>query len=350
MSLLPLFIGTYTTKGGKGIYALSFDSTAGTFTTPEIAAETPNPTYLTLSPDRTKLYAVAESATLAVAFAIDSDRAQLTPLAPPLPSISKPAAHIAIDATGRLLVLSFYHSGLVAAVPVNADGTLAPPSPVIRHTGSSIDPERQTAPHPHSATISPDNRRVFVCDLGLDKIFNYRLRLASASLAPAEPPFITNAPGAGPRHMAFSPDGRHAFMISEMGATLTAYRYDPEQGSLIERDTRSTLPADFRGENKSAAVRVHPNGRFVYASNRGPETLVAFTFDDATGQLSLVQTIASGGAHPRDFALSPDGRWLIAAHQDSNSLTAFRVDPDTGQLTALSARAEIPAPVCVLFV
>ncbi len=349
MSLLPLFIGTYTSKGSKGIYALSFDPAAGTFTPPRVAAETPNPTYLTLSPDRTKLYAVAESAAFAVAFALSPDRAQLTPLAPPLPSISKPPAHLAIDATGRLLVLSFYHSGLVATVPVNADGTLAPPSPVIRHSGASVDPERQTAPHPHSATISPDNRRVFVCDLGVDKIFNYRLRLASASLSPAEPPFLTTAPGAGPRHMAFSPDGRHAFMIAELSGTVTAYRYDADQGTLETRDTRSTLPADFQGVNTSAAVRVHPNGRFVYGSNRGPDTLVVFAFDDATGQLSLVQTIASGGAHPRDFALSPDGHWLIAAHQDSNNLTAFRVDPDTGRLTATPARVEIPAPVCVLF-
>lgn len=349
MSLLPLFIGTYTSKGGKGIYALSFDSAAGTFGPPRVAAETPNPTYLTLSPDRAKLYAVTESAAYAVAFAIDSDRAQLTPLAPPLPSAGKSPAHIALDATGRLLVLSFYHTGLVATVPVNTDGTLAPPSPVIRHTGSSVDPDRQTAPHPHSATISPDNRRVFVCDLGVDKIFSYRLRLSSASLSPAEPPFIATAPGAGPRHMAFSPDGRHAFMISEMGATLTAYRYDAEHGTLEERDTRSTLPADFRGENKSAAVRVHPNGRFVYGSNRGPDTLVVFAFDAAAGQLSHVQTLPSGGAHPRDFALSPDGRWLIAAHQDSNNLTAFRVDPDTGRLTSTPAQAELPAPVCVLF-
>lgn len=349
MSLFPLFIGTYTNKGSQGIYALHFDSAAGTFTSARVAAETPNPTYLALSPDRAKLYAVGESAAMAVAFSVSADRAQLTPLAAPQPSVSKPPAHIAVDATGRLLVLSFYHTGRIATVPVNADGTLAPPSGVIEHTGSSIDPDRQTSPHPHQAAFSPDNRHVFICDLGVDKIFNYRADLARATLTPAEPPFIAAKPGIGPRHLAFSPDGRHAFMISEMGATLTAYRYDSTTGTLEELDTQSTLPAGFRGENKSAAVRVHPNGRFVYASNRGPETLAAFAFDASSGKLSFIDSVPSGGAHPRDFALSPDGSSLIAAHQDSNTLTAFRVDPNTGRLTPLPAVANIPSPVCVLF-
>lgn len=348
---LPLFIGTYTAKGSKGVYAVSFDPAAERFTAPAVAAETANPTFLALSPDRSKLYAVADTTALAAAFAVGPDRATLTPLPStgPVTPTGKPPCHLVTDATGRTLLLAHYHTPFVAAVPVHPDGSLAAPSSLIPHIGSSINPDRQSSAHPHCVVVSPDNQYVFVCDLGQDRIFIYRLDPASHTLSPANPPFVTTAPGSGPRHFAFSPDGRLAFMISEMGATLTSYRFDSTNGSLQELDTRSTLDAPFPGENKCAAVRVHPNGRFVYGSNRGPDTLAVFSVEPTSGQLALVQTVPSGGTQPRDFALSPDGRWLIAAHQDSNNLNAFRIDPLSGELTATVASTEIPTPVCVLF-
>lgn len=349
MPLHHLFIGTYTSHGSKGIYAVEFDGDTGKFGAVTLAAETAHPTYLTLSPDGHTLYAVSESAGLASAFSIGSDRRTLSPLGTPQPSSGKPPCHLATDQTGRVLLAAHYHTGIVASIPITAHGALATPASVIRHTGSSIDPERQTSPHPHSVTVSPDNRYVFACDLGTDQIFIYRLDLETGLLTPHEPAFISTTPGSGPRHLAFTPDGTHAFMISEMGGTVTAYQYDSARGTLLARDSQSALPTGFDGANKSAAIRVHPNGRIIYASNRGPDTIAVLNFDPSTGRLSLVQTVASGGAQPRDFNLSPDGRWLIAANQDTHSLNVFQIAPDTGLLSPTPETIEVRTPVCVLF-
>lgn len=344
-----LFIGTYTREGGKGIYALQLDPVSGEFSRPTVAAVTPNPSYLTLSPDRTTLYSVSEEEAMAAAFRVEPDRQQLSPLPGSQQAGGKAPCHLATDATGRVLLVANYHTAVVASLPIAPDGTLGPAASVIQHEGSSVNPERQSSAHAHCVTVSPDNRHVLVCDLGLDKIFTYRLNGDTAALTPAEPPFARTAPGAGPRHLAFSRNGKHTFVINEMGATLTSYRYDERNGALRELDTQSTLEAPPKGENKSAAVRVHPNGQYVYASNRGPDTLSVFSFDEATGKLTLIQSEPSGGQAPRDFALSPDGEWLVAANQDSNSLTLFRVSPETGRLTRAPATSEISMPVCVLF-
>ena len=349
MASHSLFIGTYTRDGGKGIYSIQLDSTTGELSEPQLAAETPNPSYLALSPDRAKLYAVSESGAMAAAFRVQPDRAHLTSLLTPQAAGGVAPCHLAVDHTGRALLVVNYHTGVVASLPILKDGTLGPAASVIQHHGSSVDPDRQTSAHAHSVTISPDNRFALVCDLGLDKIFTYRLDPATATLTPAEPPFIATAPGSGPRHFAFSPDGKHAFVVSEMGGTLASYKYDSERGTLKQLDLQSTLPKDFHGENKSAAVRVHPNGRFVYASNRGPDSIAEFSIDSASGRLTQVEVVPTGGKSPRDFALSPDGKWLVAAHQDSNSLTVFRVSPETGRLIRATGNARISMPVCVLF-
>ncbi|HTO04621.1 MAG TPA: lactonase family protein [Opitutus sp.] len=344
-----LFIGTYTRAGGEGIYALQLDPASGEFSRPTVAAVTPNPSYLTLSPDRTTLYSVREADAMAAAHRVASDRQQLSPLPGPQPAGGKAPCHLATDATGRVLLVANYHTGVVASLPIAPDGTLGPAASVIQHEGASVNPERQSSAHAHCVTVSPDNRFVLVCDLGLDKIFTYRLDGDTATITPAEPPFARTAPGAGPRHLVFSRNGKHAFMVSEMGATLTSYGYDERNGALHELDSQSTLEGASQVENKSAAVRVHPSGRYIYASNRGPDTLAVFAFDEATGKLVRVQSVPAGGQAPRDFAISPDGKWLVAANQDSNSLTLFRVSPETGQLTRAPATAEISMPVCVLF-
>ena len=349
MTSHSLFIGTYTRDGSKGIYALRLDGASGELSTPALAAEAKGPSYLALSPNHERLYAVSESDAMAVAFAISPDRATLTALAVPQSAGGTAPCHLAVDHTGRVLVVANYHTGVVASLPIAPDGTLRAPASVIQHTGSSVNPQRQSSPHAHSVTVSPDNRFVLACDLGVDKIFTYRLDPETATLAPGTPAFTPVKPGAGPRHFAFAPDGRYAFMIAEMGSSITAYRYDAANGSLTETDSASTLPANFQGENTSAAVRVHPNGRFVYGSNRGHDSIAVFAFDEPKGRLALVEIVPSGGKGPRDFALSPDGRWLVAAHQYSNSLTVFRVDPATGRLTATPQTASVSMPVCVLF-
>jgi 6-phosphogluconolactonase len=349
MSPHHLYFGTYTRDGSKGIYALTLDPATGALTAPEVAAEAKGPSFIALSPDHRFLYAVSESEQMAAAFAVAPGTGQLTSLQLPQPAGGVAPCHLAVDATGRTLVVANYHTGIVAALPIRADGTLGPPGSVIQHNGSSINPERQASPHVHSVTVSPDNRHVIVCDLGLDKIFTYRLDPAAAKLTPAEPPFVATAPGAGPRHFKFSPDGRHAFAIAEMGSTLTAYAYVSANGALTPLDTRSTLPADFKGTSSCAEVRVHPNGRFVYGSNRGHDSIAVFAFAAASGRLTPVEFTPTGGKSPRNFALSPDGAWLVAANQYSNSLTVFRVDADTGRLTRVAASAQISTPVCVLF-
>jgi 6-phosphogluconolactonase len=349
MTSHSLFIGTYTRDGSKGIYSLQLDPRTGALTAPVVAAETQNPSYLALSPDHRFLYAVSEMEQMAAAFAVDAGHTRLTPLQTPQPSHGQAPCHLVVDRTGRTLLVANYHTGVVASLPIRPDGTLGAAGSVIQHTGSSVNPDRQSSPHIHSVTLSPDNRFVLVCDLGLDKIFTYRLDSAAAKLAPADPPFVATAPGAGPRHAAFSRDGRFVFVISEMGSTIVTYAYDAATGALAPRDTQSTLPAGFTGENTAAAIRVHPNGLFVYGSNRGDDSLAVFAFDETAARLTPVEIVPSGGKGPRDFAFSPDGAWLVVAHQYSNSIVVFRVDPQTGRLTRTAVTEEIPTPVCVLF-
>jgi len=349
MSPHHLFIGTYTRSGSKGIYALQLDPRTGQLSAPTVAAEAVGPTYLALSPNHEFLYAVSGTEAMAAAFALNATRSHLSPLQAPSLADRQAPSHLAVDHTGRVLLVANYHEGYVASLPILASGIPGAPAKTIRYRGSSVNPERQTSPHPHSITVSPDNAHVIVCDLGLDKIFSYRLDVETATLTPTEPAFIVSSPGSGPRHFAFSPNGRYAFMITEMGATITAYRYDSARGSLEVADVKSTLPSDFRGENKSAAIRVHPNGRFIYGSNRGPDNIAVFAFDELDAKLKPVEIVPTGGQGPRDFALSPDGGWLVAAHQDSNSLTTFQVDSKTGRLTRTPAAAQISMPVCVLF-
>lgn len=343
-----IFLGTNTRTTSRGIYAVRLDGESGALSTPTLAADATNPAWITFSPDRRFLYAINESQAQAIAFAIDAKNAKLTPLpAPSTPTASAPS-HLAVDGTGRVLLAANYRDGFVAALAIRRDGSLGAPN-AIQHHGSGKNPARQDKPHVHSVTVSPDNRFVIVADLGLDKIFSYSLDPATAKLAPAQPAFVSAEPGAGPRHFKFSSDGRHAYAINELANTITAYDYDAARGSLSARQTVPTLPPDFKAQSTTAEVRVHPNGRFLYGSNRGHDSLVVFAIAPATGRLSHVQTIASGGKVPRNFALSPDGKWLVCGHQDSDDLTVFRVDTSTGELKPTPHAARVPMCVCVLF-
>ncbi len=351
MSLHHLFIGTYTNSGSRGIYALELDSATGVLSVPRIAAETGNPTYLAFSPNRRFLYAVNNTPALAIGYAADIAQARLTPL--PLSSTvpEKEPCYVAVDPTARAVVVAHYHQGYLASLPLRPDGSLGAPVSVIRHSGpgTRVVPGRQDKPHVHCTVISPDGRHVLVCDLGLDRIFYYALDAASATLTPTSAGSLAVAPGTGPRHLTFAPNGEHAFLIGELGNTISAYTYDAASGTLALHDTHPTLPADFRGQNTAAAIRVHPNGHFIYGSNRGHDSIAVLAFDAKSGRLTPVEIVPSGGKGPRDFALSPDGAWLVAAHQESNSLTAFRVDPDTGRLSRVDTSTQLSAPVCVLF-
>lgn len=345
-----IFLGTYTKTTSRGIYATRLNDETGELSAPTIAAETPNPTWVTLSPDKKHLYAVHGSKAQAVGFTVDAAKAKLAPLpASPLAkeTVGGPC-HLAVDATNRTLLAANYGDGYVESMAIHADGSLGAPS-IVQHSGHGPNPKRQEKPHVHSVTLSPDNRFVIVCDLGLDRIFTYALDPATAKLTPANPPFVTSAPGAGPRHFKFSNDGRHAYNITEMGATMDAYDYDAGRGALAPIQTLSTLPPDFTGEKWAAEVRVHPNGKFLYGSNRGHDSIAVFAIDAASGKLTPVEIVPSGGKVPRNFAFSPNGKWLVCGHQESDNITVFRVDPETGRLTKTPHTIAVAMCVCVCF-
>jgi 6-phosphogluconolactonase len=348
-----IYLGTYTRTGvSKGIYSVRLDRETGAFGEPELAAEATDPAWITFSPDKRFLYAIHASPAQGIGFTIDSATGKLTPL----PSASAPSgaapvgppSHLAVDGSGRVLLAANYHESFVAATAIRNDGTLGD-AKIIRHEGNGTHPMRQEKPHVHSVTLSPDNRFVIVADLGLDRVFSYALNPSTASLTPAKPPYVETSAGAGPRHFKFGHDGRHAYVINELDSTIAVFDYDPQRGSLSAKQSISTLPLDYKGPNATAEIRVHPNGRFVYGSNRGDDSIAAFSVNVQTGELAFVEIVKTGGKSPRNFALSPDGRWLVCGHQDTPLLTVFRVDGATGRIARAASTANVTACVCVLF-
>ncbi len=356
-STMPVYIGTYTDdSSSQGIYALRFDPANGTMSEPILAAEARNPTFLALHPDKQHLYAAGELLPPAepktggiTAFAIDATTGKLA-LLNQQPTGGGGTTHLVVDATGRMVIAANYGSGYVCALPVESDGRVGARSAFFQLTGPlGPNKDRQDKPHAHSVTLSPDNRFAFVCDLGLDRVFSYRIDPAHATLTPNEPAFVSTPPGVGPRHSKFSADGRFFYVINEMGGSVSVFAYDAAQGALTLKQTIPSLPADFHDLNTSAEIRIHPNGRFVYASNRGHDSITVFARDAQTGLLSLVEIVPCGGKHPRNYALSPDGNWLLCANRDTNNVVVFRVDAESGRLTLTKNSVTIGRPVCVLF-
>ncbi len=345
-----IYLGTYTRGGSKGIYATRLDDDTGALSTPTLVAEAVDPAWVTLSPDRRFLYTLHPSEAQAIGFSVDPESGKLAAL-PAMPAAAaNPPSHLAVDATGRALLAANYRDGFVAILPIHSDGTLGLPTSY-PHQGSGKDPKRQDKPHVHSVTPSPDNRFVIVADLGVDRIFSYAMDSAAAKLTPGQPGLVATEPGAGPRHFKFGADDKFAYAINELNNTIAAYRYEAQNGALTPLQSVSTLPSDFTAANTTAEIRVHPNGKFLYGSNRGHDSIAVFAIDPATGRLSAqpVETVKSSGKNPRNFALSPDGRWLVCAHQDTALLTVFSVDPATGRLTATEHTAPVNSCVCVLF-
>jgi 6-phosphogluconolactonase len=257
--------------------------------------------------------------------------------------------HIAVDRTGRLAVSASYGQGVVAAFPLHANGNLGPRTSHIRHTGRGPHPERQTSAHAHGVTFAPDEKFLFVPDLGGDRVKAYRVEAVTGHLEPHPAGDLVVAPGAGPRHRSFAPDGAHGYLINELDSTVNVLRYEAGEGRFHLEQTLNTLPAEFAGTNTTAEIAVHPAGHSVYGSNRGHDSIVHYRRDSATGRLALVGHTPSGGGNPRHFALSPDGAWLIAAHEATDNLTVFRVDASDGTLRGTPHAATVPMPVCVCF-
>jgi 6-phosphogluconolactonase len=250
--------------------------------------------------------------------------------------------HLALDPSGRWLFAANYGGGSVAEFPVHDDGTLGEASAFVQHAGSSVNRQRQAGPHAHETVLSPDGNTVFVPDLGLDRIFSYKV----GGLTPNDPPYTTIAPGAGPRHLAFTPNGRYAYVMTEMTASVVAFRH--EGGKFEELRTLPT--AEPAAGISGAEIAVHPNGKFVYASTRGANTIASFAIDADKGTLTPVERTPSGGKTPRNFAIDPTGAYLFAANQDSDNVVIFRIDARTGRLTPTGDILDAFAAVCVTFV
>ena len=346
---LITYVGTYTTGSSKGIYLFRFQED-GSLTPAGLAAETESPSFLAIHPNRRFLYAVNEgplSASVS-AFSIDAASGHLKTLNVVASRGSSPC-HLAVDKTGKCVLAANYGDGSVAAFPILENGGLGEASDFVQHSGSSVDAKRQGGPHAHQAVFSPDNKFAFVPDLGLDEILIYRVDAAHAKIAENHPAFAKVRAGSGPRHLAFHPSGRFAYALGEMGGVITAFRYDSTHGTLDPFQTVSTLPKDFKGENGSAEIEIHPNGRFLYASNRGPDTIEAFQIDALKGMLTRVGEVSTQGTTPRHFAIAPGGNFLLAANQNSDNIVSFRIEKK-GTLAPAGHVVECPTPVCIAFV
>ncbi len=346
-----VYVGTYTRGNSKGIYRLRFDPVAGTLSQPSLAAEISSPSFLAIHPNRRFLYAISEGGPQSSgvsAFAIDPAAGALTLLNQVHPG-GRGLCHVSVDNEGKNALVASYGSGSVAVLPIADDGRLRDQSAFVQHVGRGPDPKRQDGPHAHQIVLDPPGKFAFVPDLGLDKVFIYRFDPAAGTLSPNDPAFATLDPGCGPRHIAFHPSGKFAYVATEMGATVTAFRYDADHGALATLQTLDTVPSDFHGLRWAAEVAVHPSGRFVYVSNRTCDNIATFAVDPATGKLTLIGFTPSGGKTPRHFALDPTGSWLIAGHQDSPSLVLFRIDPAKGVPTPTGTAAEVSSAVCVVF-
>jgi 6-phosphogluconolactonase len=356
--------GTYTQATSRGIYAAWFDPNTGSLSAPFLAAEALNPTFLAVSPDGRRLYSTGEfpstpASTPTVggvsAYAVDAASGRLELLNRQATGGGS-TTHVAVDATGRMVAVANYNAAYVAALPIRADGSLGPRSAFIEHRGLAPhgpNPDRQKQAYAHSITFAPDNRFLYACDLGLDRIVRYAVDSSSAHLQLSDPPAFAAPPGAGPRHAKFSADGRFLYVANEMGGSICVYACEPASGSLALRQTISTLPESFdagRVQNTVAEIRIHPNGRFVYVSNRGDDSIAVFARDSAEGTLRSVEIVPCGGRHPRNFALDPGGTWLLCANRDTDNIVVFKVDPATGRLTATGRQIAVSRPVCVLFV
>ncbi len=353
-----VFFGTYTGAKSKGIYVSRFDSISGKLSEPELAAETKNPSFLAVHPNGKMLYAVGEvndaqgkRAGAVNAYSLDTKTGRLVALNQQTSGGAGPC-HVSVDATGKCVLVANYGSGSIAALPVRDDGALGEAATIIQHAGSSVNPQRQAGPHAHFITPSPDNRFALACDLGMDKILVYRLDSAAAKLVANDPPHAVVAHGAGPRHLAFHPNGRIVYVINEMNLTITVFGYDAARAALFEEQNISTLPTGYSTTEKDscAEIFVHPGGRFVYGSNRGHDSIAVFSVDTKTGKLTLVQHESTQGKTPRHFAIDPGGKWLFAENQNSDSVVLFSIDTETGRLKATGQTLTVGSPVCAVFV
>ena len=350
-----VYFGTYTGKSSKGIYVSRFNPKTGALATPELAADSQHPSYLALHPKGKFLYAVNEISDFqgkqegaVTAFALNRTNGHLTYINQQSSGGGAPC-HLSVDALGRAVMVANYSGGSIASLPIAADGALKPAVTFIQHTGKGAIAGRQSSPHAHAIYLDKEQRFAVVSDLGLDRVLIYRFNALTGGLTLNEAPLAKLAPASGPRHFAFHPNQRFGFSLNEIDSTITSLSYDRHVGQLTALGTVSTLPANLKVDSSTAEIFIHPSGQFLYASNRGHDSIAAFRVDGHTGSLTLLQNEPTGGQTPRGFGIDPSGRWLLAANQNSDSVVVFSIDRHSGKLTRTEHSISVGSPVSVHF-
>ncbi|OUS75305.1 3-carboxymuconate cyclase [Paenibacillus sp. MY03] len=351
-SPLYVFVGSYANQEDNGVKVYTLDEKSGSLTLKHEYAGLRNPTFLNVDAARGRLYAIADitkesgnKVGIGVSFAIDKETGELTELNR-AEMAANTTCHIQRDRESRFLTVTSYHGGMIGLSAIGEDGTIGAVLDTVQHVGASTGVDPQDKPHPHSSFYSPDGRYLFVQDLGLDRIVAYRLDDEQGKLIHHNETVIRT--GGGPRHFVFHPGGEFAYVINELDSTVTAFRYDAENGVLSEIQTISTLPKEFEGENGCAEITISGDGRYVYGSNRGHDSIVGYQVQEGSGELKVIQHISTEGGHPRHFALTPNGNYLIAANRDGNNLVTYLVDKEQGTLTWTGHSTEASKPVCAI--
>jgi 6-phosphogluconolactonase len=347
-----VFVAAFAPGERGGVHAYQLDTTDGRLKPVRRTAGAENPFFLALSPDRMCLYAThanqfgGKDNEQVAAYEVVGRTGELK-LLNRQSAQGTAACYLAVDKTGRALLVAYYSSGSVAALPIRPGGSLGESVSLVRRQGSSVNPQRQKEPHPHCIVVSPDNRYAFVADLGTDQVFCYRLDPAAARLTPNNPPFARSPAGAGPRHLAFHPSGKRVYAINELHNSVSVFDYDADSGALSEKQTISTLPDGFRGTSYCADVKVTPDGRYLYGTNRGHDSIAAYRIGE-DGRLSLIALQPSLGKGPQNLAITPDGRWLLCANMPGSNVAVFGIDAKTGRLTSAGEPVRQPSPSCIV--
>ena len=347
-----VFISAFASAEKGAIHAFQFDTKTGALKPLHRTADIQNPFFLAISPDQHFLYAInaekfgGAADEFVAAYAIEDRTGQLKRLNQQS-SRGTASCYLDVDATGKTVVVANYASGSVASLPVMKDGSLGEAASFVQHSGASVDPARQKGPNAHSIVVSPDNRFALAADLGIDKILVYRLDAATAKLTPNEAqPFVKQQPGSGPRHITFHPNGRRVYVINELKNTVTFFDYTADSGTLTERQTISTLPANFTGKSYCADLKITPDGLFLYGTNRGHDSIATYRIAD-DGKLTLITIEPSLGKGPQNLLITSDGHWLLCANMPGNSVIVFRIDSKTGHLKAAGEPIAMPMPSCI---
>lgn len=347
-----LYAGTYSDRGSKGIYVYQFNRADGKLTELQTVTEGKSPNYLELHPNKKYLYAVYNEGLQKVdqngrvmSFKIDPATGFLTKLNE-ISSNGRGPAHVSVDPKGRFVYVANYGEGNFSVYRIAPDGSLGEVTDTIRHTGKGADTSRQKGPHVHSIIPSEDGKFIYVSDLGIDKVMIYEVDDKTGKVTPGKMPFGSNPPGSGPRHFAIHPNGQFAYSAEEMSSTVSSFKRDPSTGALTGLDRKSMLPADFKEVNSAADIHFSPDGKFLYASNRGHQSLVIYSIDAATGKMTLVGNEDTHGKHPRNFCMDSKGQYVFVANRDTDNISVFKRDANTGKLVYTS-ETSTPMVVCI---